>query len=283
MNKAELNQKLVEIELRLQNLGDISSLVQDFIEKKANQESLIASLQAQKSNIDEIPTKKAELEKLLIDVGKLEDVMNEHLQTNKERQKSLGELEVQIDKVNKLSLEQLGVISNEKLSNSFDKVKDQLKTEKESWFKWLFGTTIILCIAIIAIVWWQTSKGDTLFEISFLVKIALTSPLVFFEYFLSDQYHRAQRLIEEYEFKASIARSLEAYKEIIENLFADHEGDDYKKKLDFLLDSIGQLYSSPMKNIKDNESKEIKTDKKMSSVLTDIKGIISDVKDISSK
>ena len=94
---------------------------------------------------------------------------------------------------------------------------------------------------------------------------------------MNREYSRSKRLKEEYEFKASIARSLEAYKEIIENLFADQPGDEYKKKLDFILESIGQLYSSPMRNIKDNELNDARVDKKIMPILSDIKDIVSDI------
>ena len=283
MNKKELEQKIVELDQKLQALGDLSVLVQNATNQKQTMDTLIAGVQAQKANIDALPQKKEEFDKLVAEIETLKENTAEQHELAEEAKEEIETTKTKADEIHTLSLQQLGTISNEKLSNSFDKVRDELKTGNKKWFKWLLGTSGALVLAVAGIVIWQTLKGDTIFEVSFLVKLALTSPIIFFEFFVNREYTRSQRLIEEYEFKASIARSLEAYKEIIENLFADQPGEEYKKKLDFILDSIGQLYSSPMKNIKENDSKGDKIDKKVTPVLSDIKDIVSDVKDIVSK
>lgn len=283
MNKKELQQKLLEIDQSLKVLGDLDSMVQNFDSQKQILDSLITKVQAQQANIDAIPNKKQELENLVNDVATIKEDIIEKKNLVEEANEKIEVIKIKADEIHSLSLQQLGIISNEKLSNSFDKVKNDLKKDNEKWFWWLFGTSIVLLLSIIIIVIWQTIKGDTIFEISFLVKLALTSPIIFFEFFVNREYSRSQRLIEEYEFKSSIARSLEAYKEIIENLFSDQQGDEYKKKLDFILGSIGQLYSSPMKNMRDNEVKNNQIDKKVTPILSDIKDIVSDVKDIVSK
>ena len=277
MNKKELTQKLTEIDQSLKTLGDLNVLVQNVSSQKQVMDTLIAQLQAQKVNIDAIPAKKLELDNLVQEVETLKESTTEQQNLTEEVKSTVDALKTKTDEIHNLSLQQLGTISNEKLSNSFDKVKDDLKKDNEKWFKWLVGTSIALLLAVVGVVVWQVAKGDTIFEISFLVKLALTSPIIFFEFFVNREYSRSKRLIEEYEFKASIARSLEAYKEIIENLFADQPGDEYKKKLNFILESIGQLYSSPMKNIKDNETGSDKFDKKIMPIVSDIKDMVSDI------
>lgn len=276
-NKKELAQKLLDIDQNLKALGDLNVLVQNVSSQKLVMDTLIAQLQAQKVNIDAIPVKKLELDNLIQEVKTLKESTVEQQNLTEEVKGTVDALKTKTDEIHNLSLQQLGTISNEKLSNSFDKVKDDLKKDNEKWFKWLVGTSIALLLAFIGVVVWQVAKGDTIFEISFLVKLALTSPIIFFEFFVNREYSRSKRLIEEYEFKASIARSLEAYKEIIENLFADQPGDEYKKKLDFILESIGQLYSSPMKNIRDNEAGSDKFDKKIMPIVSDIKDMVSDI------
>lgn len=283
MNKKELQKKIIEIEQTLRNLGDLNTLISNFSAQKLILDNLITQVQAQKENIDAIPEKKKQIETLATEISTLKIEIQKKQDIFEKTKESVETLNTKTEEIHKISLDQLGTISNEKLSNSFDKVRSDLKEESKKWFKWLLGTSIALVITVVAIVVWQTVKGDTIFEVSFLVKIALTSPIIFFEFFVNQQYSRAQRLIEEYEFKASIARSLEAYKEIIENLFADQVGDDYKKKLNFILESIGQLYSSPMKNIKDNNLKFEKADTKSLPILSDIKDIVSDVRSMVSK
>lgn len=277
MKTKEVQQKLSDIDQNLKALGDLSALVQSVTAQKQVMDTLIAQLQAQKVNIDAIPVKKLELDNLMQEVETLKESTVEQQNLTEEVKGTVDALKTKTDEIHNLSLQQLGTISNEKLSNSFDKVKDDLKKDNEKWFKWLVGTSTALLLAVFGVVVWQVAKGDTIFEISFLVKLALTSPIIFFEFFVNREYSRSKRLIEEYEFKASIARSLEAYKEIIENLFADQPGDEYKKKLDFILESIGQLYSSPMKNIRDNETGSDKFDKKIMPIVSDIKDMVSDI------
>lgn len=277
MNKKELTQKIVEIDQNLKTLGDLNTLVQNVSSQKQIMDALIAQLQAQKINIDAIPVKKQELEDLVEEVTTLKEDTIQQQNLTEEIKGNVDILKAKTDEIHNLSLEQLGIISNEKLSNSFDKVKGDLAIDNKKWFWWLFGSTLALIIVVIIIVFWQIKQGDTIFQISFLVKLALTSPIIFFEFFVNNEYSRSKKLIEEYEFKASIARSLEAYKEIIENLFSDKLDDEYKKKLNFILESIGQLYSSPMRNIKDNETKNDKIDKRIMPILSDIKEIVSDM------
>ncbi len=283
MNKKELTQKLETIEQSIKTLGDLNSLVQNVSSQKLVMDTLIAQLQAQKVNIDNIPIKKQELDNLVEEVESLKESTVEQQNLTEEVKGTVDALKTKTEEIHSLSLQQLGTISNEKLSNSFDKVKDNLKEDNKKWFNWLFGTSVALILSVAGIVIWQTMKGDTIFEISFLVKLALTSPIIFFEFFVNREYARSQRLIEEYEFKASIARSLEAYKEIIEDLFADKPDDEYKKKLNFILESIEQLYSSPMRNIKENGSRNEGIDKKLMPILSEIKDIVSNITGVVAK
>ena len=279
MNKKELEQKLIEIDAKLAMLGDINSLVVSANEKKQEMESLISSIKTHEETIDAIPKKRDELNSLIQEVSELNKDVENKLSVLEVSKDSLNGLNLKAAEIQQLSLDQLGVISNEKLSNSFDKVTDNLKTKNVVWFQWLVGTSMLLMLAIIGIVIWQTLMDGTIFEIGFLVKLSLTSPIIFFEFFINREYSRSQRLIEEYEFKASIARSLEAYKEIIENLFSDRQdGEDYKKKLDFILGSIGQLYTSPMKNIKDNELNDALKDKALISLISELRESIKELK-----
>ncbi|MDP4001736.1 MAG: hypothetical protein Q8P69_01680 [bacterium] len=277
MNKKELLQKVSEIDQKLQTLGDLTVLTQNLSTQKEAMDLFISEAQVQKPAIDAIPGKKQELEGLLSEVESLKTKSIEQLTLNQEAKDAIDTLKTKADEIQKLSIDQLGIISNEKLSNSFDKIRNGLKEDNKKWFWWLFGTSVSLLLAIIVIVIWQTIRGDTIFEISFLVKLALTSPIILFEIFVAKQYGRVQRLIEEYEFKAAISRSLEAYKEIVVDLFKDKEGDEFKKKLDFILDAISKLYASPMANIKVNETKETPINKTLMPILSDIKDIVSDV------
>lgn len=282
MKKQELEQKLNSIDLKLEQLGDLNSLVSGFKSQKQQLDTTVRNATAQQQNINQIPIKKSELDVLVSEAHSLKEELNQNIVDSEEVKNRVEELEKKIDETDDLAREQLGIISNEKLSNSFDIRSADLITEKKKWFRWLIGSTISLLVAIGLIVWWQTINGDSIFELSFLVKIALTSPIIFFEFFVSREYSRSQELLEEYQFKASVARSFEAYKEIIEESFSDRSStaaDFDEKKLDFILETIKSLYISPMKSISDNNQKGL-SKKESSSLLSDIKNTVSDVRSI---
>ena len=65
MNKKELEQKIVELDQKLQALGDLSVLVQNATNQKQTMDTLIAGVQAQKANIDALPQKKEEFDKTI--------------------------------------------------------------------------------------------------------------------------------------------------------------------------------------------------------------------------
>jgi hypothetical protein len=279
MNKKDLENKIIEVDQQLKSFGDLSVLIQDFNSKKQNAEVLITEMQNQKPKFDEFSISLPEKEKIFMElvtsIGILKKETAEQKEESQKVKEKLFEIQKKTEEINIISLEQLGKISNEKLSNSFDKVKSDLKISNGKWFWWLLGTSILLLVSIVGIVIWQTKQGGSIFEISFIVKIALTSPIIFFEFFVNREYSRSQRLIEEYEFKASIARSLEAYKEIVVGLFDEKEGDEFKKKLDFILDAIGSLYSSPMANIRNNQIESVNMDKALKPVISSIKDIMA--------
>lgn len=284
MKKIELEQKLNNIETKLTQLGDLNSLITNFENQKQQFNSVIQSVNAQQQNIDQIPIKKTELETLILEVKTLQEKLSQNLEESEDFKSEIEELEKKIEETDTLTREQLGVISNEKLSNSFDLRSTNLINDKKRWFKWLVGSTVFLLAVICLVVFWQTEQGDSIFEISFLVKIALTSPIIFFEFFVNREYSRAQELLEEYQFKASVARSFEAYKEIIESSFPDQIGtkDFSQKKLDFILKTIDSLYVSPMENISKNNEKGL-SKKESNSLLVDVRNIVSDVRGIVSK
>src|SRR3989344_3803089 len=256
MRSKELEQKLNEIHQQLTALGDLNALVEqsrglpgvlgDAETKKNELQSFFAELSSQKEKLQNLLSEAATLNE---QIGK----RNEEIGALDEQTKSLHE---KTEQLSQEVLTQLGKASNEKLANSFGKVKENLEGEKTKWFRWLVGSVSVLIVATLLIIGWQIYEGKTIFELSFLVKIALTSPLVYFVVFINREYSRVRNLIEEYSFKEAIARSFEAYKDIIEGIFSDHQVNIFQAKLSFILHAIGGLYSSPMDNIKNNSHKE---------------------------
>ena len=275
MTKKEYEDKIGNIETKLKQIGDLDDLFNIVTSKNSKFQEIVQKASEQEENINQIPIKKEEFEKIFKELEISKDATEKNLEIIKDLENKNTESNKKLEEILELSREQLGIISNEKLSNSFDIRSVKLIEEKEEWFKRLLITTLVLVIAIIAVVIWQTAAGYSIFEISFLVKLALTSPVIFFEFFISKEYSRSQELLEEYQFKASVARSFEAYKEIIENSFSnkDETGDKgfEEKKLDFILETVRSLYISPMKNINENRENKIS----LKSVKTDLSNILS--------
>ena len=252
MNKKELEQKLIEVDAQLKTLGDLNTLVQ----QSQSLPNLINDVQTKKSQVEtflnELPTRSekiiqltAEVEKLNGQVATRDSEVLELVKQTEELQKKVGEL-VEETKV------QLGIAANARLASTFEQVKDDLVKDKLRWFNWLVGAVVVLIIATVSVVAWQIIDVGTLYELNFPVKLVLTSPFVYFVVFINREYSRTRNLIEEYTFKAAIARSFEAYKEVIQ----DVDLEDAVKTLEFVIKSITDLYSSPMVNIKNNALKE---------------------------
>lgn len=252
MNKKELEQKLLEVNAQLKTLGDINALVQ----QSQNLPSLIGDAQTKKTSLEaflnDLPARVEEVSLLTTSVKSL----NEQVSTRDTEVSQLSEQNKELQKKVKDLIEetkvQLGVAANAKLASTFEKVTGELANEKKKLFRWLVGTVTILLVVTGFVVWWQIREAGTLYQLSFLIKLPLTSPIVYFIVFINREYNRTRNLIEEYTFKSAIARSFEAYREIIQS--ADLEKSN--KTLDFILGSINDLYSSPMVNIRHNHHKE---------------------------
>ena len=252
MNKKELQQTIEDISNRLNALGDLN----DIINKAQSLPGIITDVDLKKTTIDsflnDLPTRSEELNRLTKEVRDLSG----ELATQKEDVSSLVEQTKELNKKVESLVEetrvQLGKAANEKLANSFETVRNTLIEEKTTWYKRLVRSLILLIVASIVIVSWQVYEANTLYQLTFLIKLTLTSPFVYFVIFINREYSRTRGLIEEYTFKASIARSFEAYKEIVES--ADLEA--RKETLLFITETIKDLYSSPMVNIKKNNLEE---------------------------
>src|SRR3989338_442965 len=256
MNKKELEAKLIEIQQKLSALGELSTLIQSGTQLPALVNQAQSTSTAAQELLPKLTTQQQTLEALTKEILGLKNELstrNEEIGGLVEKTNALQE---KTDGLRQETLAQLGLAASEKLSNSFEQVKIDLAKEKTSWFYWLVGGVAALVVATATIAVWQVRDVGTLYHISFFIKIALTSPLVYFIIFANREYNRARSLIEEYTFKAAIARSFEAYKEILQDAFADQQPLIFQKKLDFMLDAVSGLYSSPMRNVKMNAIKE---------------------------
>lgn len=256
MNKKELEAKLAGIDQKLAALGDLSTLVQSGAQLPALISQAQTATTTAQAFLPQLETQQQTLKTLVEEIAALKTELTTKSGDFDELTTKTEELQTKTDSLRQETLTQLGLAASEKLSNSFEQVKVELGKEKDKWFSWLVGGVVVLVLATIAIALWQVKEQGTLYHLGFLIKIALTSPLVYFVVFVNREYNRVRSLIEEYTFKAAIARSFEAYKEILQDAFSEHQALVYQKKLDFILEAVTGLYSSPMRNVKVNNARE---------------------------
>ncbi len=269
MSKEELENKLKEVTEKLTALGDLNAL----LDQGKNLPSAINELQAKKTEIqtylDKLPEQINKVSQLTSEVNDLIINLGTANKEFSENYKKLNESNAKVEELVQKTTDQLGIAANIKLSHTFENVKHELIGDKLMWFKWLVASVLLLIITTNLLVLWQVKDGKTIFDYTFLIKLALTSPFVYFTVFINREYNRTRSLIEEYTFKAAISKSFDAYHEIIRN----SDSPDLTRKLDFLTKSIEAIYSSPMVNIKKNFLKEKENSP---NILDQVKSLTSD-------
>ena len=267
LTKKQLEEALSGIQSRLKSLEEKlpegvtleSALVQvsENITKakslSSEAESITQSIRTQKQEIDQTKTNvdsiKTELEEQKETLLSDQEDFEKFRKSFEETQNITKELQTETET-------QLGLVSAEKLANSFNDEAEKLKTSTADWFSRVKWTTAILALTVVGIAWWQLSTSETIFELSFLIRATLTTPLIWFLYFSAHNYNEEKSLLDNYLFKAAVARSFEAYRQLLRSQFEDYEGADgeesnkltdvQEREIEFILATIKGIYSSPI-------------------------------------
>lgn len=267
LTKKQLEESLKLIESRLKGLEDQlpeSMTLEDVIEQVNEDVNKAKTLSRDAESVSEsINSRKQEAEqskeKIALIKTELEEQKKTLLADKEDFEKFREEFKEIQDKTKELQTEtetQLGLVSAEKLANSFNDEAKKLKISTGKWFLKVGLSTVTLVVAIIGIIWWQLSDFDTIFELSFLVRTAITTPIIWFLYFSVRNYNEEKSLLDNYLFKAAVARSFEAYRKLLRSQFEDYENTDGEesnelskvqdKEIEFILDTIKGIYTSPI-------------------------------------
>jgi hypothetical protein len=275
----KINQKIESVDILNQKIEKANQIIQ---EVQTNAETL-------KNSATEIEKFKGSIEQINNEVAGFKDVIEnvhgtsvEYSETVAKQTDEYRELKENFDELtnnnNELSetiKDQLGLVSMEILANSFFEEAGKLKESSHKWFWWLFGSMVALLLSVIGVATWQIIAEDTLFQLSFLIRIPIITPVLYFLIFVAKQYGRDRKLLDEYTFKASVARSFEAYRKLLRE--EDESAESDKQKIDFIIETIRNIYSSPMNNIRENGEKS-KDDEiglgTLSKITNIIKGLI---------
>lgn len=271
MKRVELEEILKSINNKIESVEVLNSKVDKASNIVQSLEAKLATLEERRGNIKrfetEIESVKSQIEPKKQIVDDLADKVDDYNEIIEEQKKEFTKLKENFDKLlgdnNNLEItikNQLGLVSAEVLANSFFNEVGKLKIIVERWFKWLLGSYLALFISVISIAIWQVIEEGSLFKLTLLIRLPLITPIIFFVYFIEKQYSIDRKLSDEYIFKATVARSFEAYRKLLNEESTCDNDDQNKlleKKLDFVVESIKNIYTSPLINLKDKENNEV--------------------------
>ena len=131
-----------------------------------------------------------------------------------------------------------------RLYKSFHWRKRQLEKGLWFWFASIITVNVLIVLLTLLIVNGSASLGiDKLNAASidgaFFVKLFISIPLIFLDYFFISQYNQRRILIEKYTFKSALSLSLLAYNEMIK------EHADIQESKEFISKSVEKIFESP--------------------------------------
>ena len=247
----DLQQKIADA---TQTLVNAQSQVTDLTTKSQQASELLAKAQATKTEIDGWSEK---VKKGSEDADNYEESIQQQNKEYSELKTNLEELKKSYEELEQSAKDQLGLVSMESLANAFAGEATKLEKSTSGWFNRIFWTSIALMAGVLGVAIWQVVHEQTLLKLSFAIRIPIISPIIYYLYFVVSQYKREKRLLEEYSFKASIARSFEAYRKVLKEESANDQ--DLLKKNELIIGTIKDVYSSPMKNIADNKIETVES------------------------
>jgi len=160
------------------------------------------------------------------------------------------------------------------LGGEFDKKRKSLDLELIDWRKHLFFSTIVLFSVIVLLfilqLWahnWDFSQIK--FDGNFYVRFLLTSPIIFYLIFATNQYNKTKSLLEKYSFKTALALSIDAHINLLTNIKTLQDAKYMEKITDFILEGFNKIYYEPYAKNDNDTSKN---------VLDDILGILKTIK-----
>ncbi|PIP29754.1 hypothetical protein COX26_02410 [Candidatus Jorgensenbacteria bacterium CG23_combo_of_CG06-09_8_20_14_all_54_14] len=131
----------------------------------------------------------------------------------------------------------------EVLSSAFEERKRELQRSKNIWRNWFLANIVLLfCVALFMFFELSATAG---FTAVLWLELALVLPLVYSAIFFHAQHNRDREYLEEYSFKSVVARSLDAYRTLLKEEVGPGRAEERKKLLDFLVDAVKKLYTSP--------------------------------------
>lgn len=247
-----LSSSVAEYTTSLQTLTNTNNAIQTLFTKINDPEQGVdkkfKTITETKSKIDELYSKSTESFKIISDLEiKITTIFNDSSEKLKAISDAKEKAETTFSEIEKI----YGITADTAMGGEFNnKAKDSYNDFTE-WGKRIFWLTITLLGVIIFLFCLPLFCSgadlciDNVKTPDFLIRLTLTSPIIFYLFFCTNQYKRAKENYYKYSFKATLAFSIKNHI----NLLADNpkfqKESDTKTILDFAIKGLDKIYDEP--------------------------------------
>lgn len=266
-NNVESLQK--DINSRHENIKTLNSnIVQYHAEANQNKQSILTFF----GKIDEYENK--------IKSGL--DTLNEDIKT----------ANLKMDKViNKNNNDTANIISeNNKLQqNIYDILGKAIGTNLYKTFSqksnWMLGQSVFWLVALIISILFLADSGKYIFEslkpafekgeikdltLTFYFRLTLMLPSIYAVYFAASEFRNSSKIKEEYDFKSSIAVTLEHFRDLVEKAEKDVDKQ-------FLINSIKKIFESPTEKVFEKKMNQKELNSRAKDIVSDVAEITGNI------
>jgi hypothetical protein len=128
-----------------------------------------------------------------------------------------------------------------KIVKEFENRKENLEDSLKWWKIWTVCSVILMFISSGFLYIDISNTADV--SLATLSKTSLLVPVLIVVWFSFGQYKTHKQLIEQYEFKMSMADSLMGFREILKEDFAEEE---QERVGEFVIEAVDRMYSAPV-------------------------------------
>jgi len=138
---------------------------------------------------------------------------------------------------------QMNIPETDALWRVFEERKREVEESRDRWLRWFIANIVILfLVAVLIFIGLTTGTG---FAAASWLEFGVALPLVYSAIFFHAQHSKAREYLEEYSFKALVARSLGTCRKMLKEDMDGKSADEQKKYLDFVIGSLKDLHTPP--------------------------------------
>ncbi|MBU0611910.1 hypothetical protein KKB58_00540 [Patescibacteria group bacterium] len=269
-NNTKITSIKEDIEKRHENIKTINTNITEY---KAAAEQNEAAIKTFFSEIDEYEKEiKNGLEKITETIKTSKEKMDSNIKQHAEKTEDI------LNQNKTLQDQILDILGKSIGTNLYLSFKEKAKWMKYQAVFWL----ILLGLSI----WFLSSTGAHIFQelkpffengkitdltLTFYLRLTLIFPAIYAVYFCAHQFQVTSKLLEEYDFKSSVAVALHHFKELVEK---SKEND---KTQSFLTESIHKIFESPTEKVFGKKAKEKDIENKAKDIVSSVVDIAGQI------